>query len=69
LEDLTFPIDQGSDFLGVLAVQVGQQPRQVEGHGALAGLGRKRVLIGYREVAQALNHVVEDSGGNDAITQ
>jgi len=27
------------------------------------------VLIGHREVTQALNHVVEDIGGNDAIMQ
>jgi len=38
-------------------------------HITLAGLGRKSVLIGHREVTQALNHVVEDIGGNDAITQ
>jgi hypothetical protein len=38
-------------------------------HIALAGLGLQRVLIGYCEVTQALNHVVEDIGGNDAITQ
>ena len=48
-------IDQGSDFLDVLAMQVGQQPRQVEIYVALPGLGFKRVLIGHREVAQALN--------------
>jgi hypothetical protein len=35
----------------------------------LAGLRLKRVLIGYREVPQALNHVIEDIGGNDAIMQ
>jgi hypothetical protein len=35
----------------------------------LAGLGLKSVLIGHHEVAQAVHHVVEDVGGNDAITQ
>jgi hypothetical protein len=27
------------------------------------------MLIGHREVTQALNYVVENIGGNDAITQ
>jgi hypothetical protein len=37
-------------------------------HIALAGFGLQHVLIGHREVTQALNHVVEDIGGHDAIT-
>jgi hypothetical protein len=46
---------------------VGQQPLEVEGDVALAGFRLQSVLIGYREVTQALNHVVEDLGRNDAI--
>jgi hypothetical protein len=69
LQDQALDIDQRRDILGILAWQVGEQPLEVEGHVALAGFRLKRVLIRHREVTQALNHVVEDIGGNDAITQ
>jgi hypothetical protein len=48
---------------------VGQQPLEGEGHGALAGCRLKRVLLGHRAVTPALNPVVEDIGGNDAIME
>src|SRR5713226_4488815 len=44
LHDLSLDIDQGGNFLGILALQMGQQPLEVEVHGALAGLGLQRVL-------------------------
>ena len=67
LQDQAFDIDQRRNVLGILAWHVGQQPLEGEVYVALAGLRLKRVLIGYREVTQALNQVVEDIGGNDAI--
>ena len=36
---------------------------------AFAGCRLKRVSIGHREVTQALNHVLEDIRGNDAVMQ
>ena len=67
LQDQAFDIDQRRDVLGILAWQVGQQPLEVEVYVAQAGFRLKSVLIGYREVTQELNQVVEDIGGNDAI--
>ena len=49
LDDQTLDIDQGGDLLGILAVQMGQEPCQIEVHMAFAGLGLKRVLIGHHE--------------------
>ena len=69
LQDQALDSDQSRNHLGILAVYVGQETRQVEMHMALAGLGLKRALIGHREVTQALHHVVEDIGRHDAITQ
>jgi len=45
LDDLAFDIDQGSDRLSILAVQVGQETRQIAMHMGLAGLGLKSLLI------------------------
>jgi hypothetical protein len=45
LDDQTFHIDQGGDLLGILAVHVGQQARQVELHIALSRLGLQALLI------------------------
>jgi len=67
LHDQALDINQRRDCLGILAWQVGQQPLEVEVYVAQAGFRLKSVLIGYREVTQALNQVVEDIGGNDAI--
>jgi len=39
LHDQALDIDQGRDFLGILAWQVGQEACQVERHIALASLG------------------------------
>ena len=69
LDDQPLDIDQGGDLLGILAVQVGQETSQIEGHMAFAGLGLQRVLIGHHEVVQTVNHGCEHVGGNDAVTQ
>jgi hypothetical protein len=69
LHDQALDIDQRRDVLGILAWQVGQQPLEVEVDVALAGFRLKSFLIGHHEVAQTVNHMVEDIGGNDAITQ
>src|SRR6266851_3977815 len=69
LHDQTFHIDQGRNLLGILAVQVGQQALQGEVHIALTCRGLQTLLVGLGEVMQAVNHVVEDVGGNDAIVQ
>jgi hypothetical protein len=46
LEDLALDIDQGRNGLSILAVDVRQQPLEVEVHVALAGLGLQGVLVG-----------------------
>src|SRR4030095_11764750 len=69
LQDQTLDIDERRDFLSILTWQVRQQPLEVEVHIALAGCRLKSALIGHHEVAQALNHVLEDLGGNDAVLQ
>jgi len=69
LHDQALDIDQGSNLLGILAVQMGQETCQVEVDIALAGLGLESVLIGHDEIAQTINHVMEHVGGNDAVTQ
>src|SRR6266851_4487286 len=69
LDDLSLDIDQGGDFLGILAWQMGEQPLKVERHGVLADLGLKRLLIGHDERAQTIHHLVEDVGGDETIAQ
>src|SRR5712691_5011038 len=69
LHDQALDSDEGGDLLGILAVQVGQQPLEVEVHVALAGLSLKSMLIGHHEVVQPVYHVVEHVRGNDAIAQ
>jgi hypothetical protein len=69
LHDQALDIDQGGDLLGILAVQVGQEARQIEVHMAFAGLGLKSSLIGHHEIAQTVHHVAEHVGGNDAVIQ
>jgi hypothetical protein len=39
LDDLAFDIDQHRDVLSILAIEVGQETRQIAMHIALAGLG------------------------------
>jgi hypothetical protein len=51
LHDLSLDIDQGSDPLSILAVQVGQETSQIAMHMVLAGLGLKSLLIGHDELA------------------
>src|SRR5215471_12179702 len=67
LDDLALDIDEGGDVLRILALQMGQQPLEVEVHVVLAGLARERVLIGYDELAQTLHHLMEDVGGHETI--
>jgi hypothetical protein len=69
LHDQALDIDPRRDVLGILAWQVGQEACQVEIHIALAGLSLESVLIRHHEVAQMVHHVIEDVGGNDAVTQ
>jgi lipoate synthase len=69
VHDQTFHIAQGRNLLGILAVHVGQQALQGEVHMALTCLGLSTLLVGLGEVMQALNHVLEDVRGNDAIVQ
>src|SRR2546425_7200341 len=69
LHDLSLDIDQGSDLLSILAVQMGQETSQIEMHMVLAGLGLKCLLIGHHELAQTVYHGGEHVGGNDTVTQ
>src|SRR5215475_16216747 len=69
LHDQTLHINQGSNLCSIFAWQVGQQPLQVEVHIALVRLSLQTVLIGHREVAQAVHHVCEYVKGNEAIVQ
>ena len=69
LQDQALDIDEGRNLLGILAVQVGQQTRQVEGHITLPCRGLQTVLIGHHEVAQTVHQGVEHVRGNDAIVQ
>jgi len=69
LDDLALDIDQHRDFLSILALEVGQETRQIEMHVALAGLGLQHVLIGHDELGQTLHHLMEDVGGDETIAQ
>src|SRR2546428_11637244 len=69
LYDLSLDIDQGSDRLSILAVQVGQETRQIAMHMVLAGLSLKRLLIGHDELTQPVQHGAEHVGRNDAVPQ
>ena len=69
LDDLSLDIDQGRNLLGILAVDVRQQPLEVTMHVALAGLSLQGVLIRHDEVAQTLHHGGEYVGGHETITQ
>ena len=42
LQDQALDIDEGRNLLGILALQVGQQTRQVEVHMTLLSLARHR---------------------------
>src|SRR5439155_22700486 len=69
LDDLSLNIDECRDVLGILPGQVGQQSLEIEVHVALAGLGLKNMLIGHDELVQTIHHLMEDVGGDNAITQ
>ena len=69
LDDQALDINQSGDLLGILAVQVGQQARQVELHIALSRFGLQAVLIRRSEVAQTVNNGFEHAGKNDAVPQ
>jgi hypothetical protein len=67
LDDLSLDIDSGGDFLGILAVHVGQQPLEGEVDMAPAGLGLESALVWHDKIAQAVHHQVEHVRGNDAV--
>jgi hypothetical protein len=69
VQDLSLAIDQGSDLLGILVLEVGEKPCQRAMHGALAGLGLERVLVRHDKIAQTVHHLGEHVGGNDTVTQ
>jgi hypothetical protein len=48
-------------------LQGGQQPLEIEVHG-VAGLGLKRLLVGYNELGETIHHLMEDVGGDETIT-
>jgi hypothetical protein len=53
----------------ILAVEVGQETRQIAMHMVLAGLRRKNLLIGHDELAQPVQHGAEHVGRNEAVPQ
>ncbi len=69
LDDLSLDIDQGGDLFGILTVHVRQQSLEVEVHGVPAGLSLQRLLIGHDELTQTIQHLSEDIGGDETITQ
>jgi hypothetical protein len=66
LDELSLHMDQGGDFLGILAWQMGQQSLEVEVQG-VGSLGLKCLLIGQDELAQTIHHLIEDVGGDETI--
>src|SRR5215831_17670225 len=69
LDDLSLHIDPCRDGLGILAWQLGQEPLEVEVHGVVGGLGRKRPLIGRDERTETIEHLMEDVRGYETIAQ
>jgi hypothetical protein len=69
LDDLSLHIDPCRDGLGILAWQLGQEPLEIEMHGVMGGLGRKRPLIGHDERTETIKHLMEDVGGYETIAQ
>jgi hypothetical protein len=47
----------------------GQQSLEIEVQVVLAGVGLESVLIGYDELTQPVDHLMEHLGGHDTITQ
>jgi hypothetical protein len=66
LDELSFHIDQGGDFLGVLALQMGPQSLEGEVHG-VGGLALKRLLGGPDALGETIRHLVEDVGADETI--
>jgi hypothetical protein len=69
LDDLALDLNEGGNLLRILPLQMGQQPLEVEVHVAPAGLGLQSVLIKYDELAQTLDHLREDVGGDETISR
>ena len=69
LDDLALDSDQGRDRLSILAIQVGQETRQIAMHMVLAGFGLKRLLIGHDERAQTVHHGAEHVGRHETVPQ
>jgi hypothetical protein len=69
LHDQALDIDQGGDLLGIRALHVRQQARQVAVAMALTRLGFQTVLRGRNDVAQAVNQGCEHVRRNDTSLQ
>src|SRR5262252_8822153 len=69
LDDLALHIDPCRDGPGILAWQLGQEPLEVEMHGVVGSLGRKRPLVGYDERTETIEHLMEDVRGHETIAQ
>jgi hypothetical protein len=68
LDELSLHMDQGGDFLGILAWQMGQQSLEVEVQG-VGSLGLKCLLVGHDELGETIHHLMEDVGGDETIVQ
>jgi hypothetical protein len=68
LDELSLHIDQGGDFFGILALQVGQQALEVEMHG-VGNIGLKRLLVWHNEPGETIRHLVKDVGADETIVQ
>src|SRR5215470_14610487 len=69
LNDQSLDIDERGDVLGIFAGQVRQQPLEIEVQVTLSSLSLQRLLVGYDERGQTVDHGVEDVGRNDAVAQ
>ena len=69
LDDLALDLDQGCYRLRILAVEVGQETRQIAMYLGLAGLSLQSLLIGHDELAQTLHHGAEHVGGHETVPQ
>ena len=67
LDDLWRDIDQGRDLLRILALQVGQETREIEVDMVPASLGLQGVLVRHDKIAEVVHYRVEHVGGNDTV--
>ena len=69
LHDLSLDIDERGDVLGIFAGEVRQEPLEIEVQVTLSSLSLQRLLVGYDERGQAVDHGVEDVRGHDSVAQ